>query len=255
MSEASPRPREPASGSVDPDEVARFSALAERWWDPSGELRALHRLNPVRIAYLRDRLARLNGTDPLKPLPLEGLRVLDVGCGGGLLAEPLVRLGAAVVGIDAAERSIAVAQAHAAESGLAIDYRAAAAEELAAAGEAFDAVFALEIVEHVADLEVFFDALAQLARPGGLVFVATLNRTAKAFALAIVGAEYLLGWLPRGTHRWSKFLRPSELAAQLRRRGLVLEDLAGVSYDPLTGTWHTGHDFSVNYMACARKED
>lgn len=253
MSDTTPHERPASGGSVDADEVARFSALAERWWDPAGDLRPLHQLNPVRIAFVRDRLARENGTDPLAPRPLAGLRLLDVGCGGGLVAEPMARLGAAVVGIDAAERNVGAARAHAAASALSIDYRCATAEALAEKGETFDAVLALEIVEHVADRAVFFDALARLLRPGGLLFVATLNRTPRAFALAIVGAEYLLGWLPRGTHRWSKFLRPSELAAELRRREVAVAELVGVSYHPVSGAWRTSRDLSVNYMASARK--
>ena len=253
MAQARNAPRHARSASVDPSEVARFTALAERWWDPHGEFGPLHRLNPLRIAYIRDALARERGSDPLRPRPLKGLRLLDVGCGGGLLAEPMARLGARVVGIDAGARNIAVATRHAAESGLAIDYRCASAEDLARRRERFDAVLALEIVEHVADLDAFFDALERLLRPGGMLILATLNRTAKAFALAIVGAEYLLRWLPRGTHDWSKFLRPSELAAQLRRRGLVLEDLSGVRYEPLAGDFRLSRDLSVNYLARARK--
>jgi 2-polyprenyl-6-hydroxyphenyl methylase/3-demethylubiquinone-9 3-methyltransferase len=239
--------------SVDPGEIARFAALADAWWDPAGQFKPLHRLNPVRIGYIRDRLAAHFGRDPAQPRPLDGVRLLDIGCGGGLVAEPMARLGAEVTGIDAAAQSLAVARLHAGQSGLAIDYRHAAAEDLAAAGESFAVVLALEIVEHVADLGAFLAATAALVKPGGALVVSTLNRTPQAFALAIVGAEYLLGWLPRGTHRWGKFVRPSELAAGLRPRGVQISDLTGVSYNPLADRWSLGRDLSVNYMAFAVK--
>ncbi len=241
------------SESVDAQEVARFDRLAERWWDPTGPLKPLHALNPTRIEFIRDRLAALSGRDPLAERPLEGLRVLDVGCGGGLVCEPLTRLGATVSGIDAAERNIEAAKAHAHATGLAIDYRHETAEGLAAKGERFDAVLALEIVEHVADLEAFLGALSTLTRPNGVLIIATLNRTARSFALAIVGAEYLLGWLPRGTHHWSRFVRPAELVRALRRHGVAVEELVGVSYRALTGRWERTRDLSVNYMGFARK--
>lgn len=243
----------PAETTVDPAEVARFAALAERWWDPEGEFRPLHRLNPVRLAYVRDRLIGHFGRDPRAMTPLDGLALLDVGCGGGLISEPMARLGARVTGIDAAERNIAIAIAHAAESGLAIDYRHATVEDLAAAGERFDAVLALEIVEHVADPDLFLAACGEVLKPGGALVVSTLNRTPKAFALAIVGAEYVLRWLPRGTHDWRKFLRPSELAAGLRRSGLELADLTGLAYNPLNDKWTMARDLDVNYMAFAVK--
>ena len=243
----------PAETTVDPAEVERFAALADRWWDPAGEFRPLHRLNPVRLTYVRDRLAGHFGRDRRGRTPFEGLAVLDIGCGGGLLSEPMARLGARVTGIDAAERNIAAARAHAAESGLAIDYRHAAIEDMAAAGERFDAVLALEIVEHVSDPDLFLAACGAVLRPGGAMIVSTLNRTAKAFALAVVGAEYVLGWLPRGTHDWRKFLRPSELAAGLRRGGLEMRDLTGLAYNPLNDKWTLGRDLDVNYMAFAVK--
>jgi 2-polyprenyl-6-hydroxyphenyl methylase/3-demethylubiquinone-9 3-methyltransferase len=248
------RTARPRAGSVDEAEIARFAALAEAWWDPEGEFKPLHRLSPVRLAFVRDRLAAQFGRDPLSDRPLAGLRVVDVGCGGGLLAEPMARLGATVTGIDAAERGIRVARLHARESGLDIDYRVATAEALAAAGERFDVVLTLEVVEHVADLGGFLDACCALVRPGGAMAVATLNRTLKAFALAIVGAEYLLRWLPVGTHEWAKFVRPSELAAALRRNGMQLAELTGVRYDPLADRWHLApRDLDVNYMAFAVK--
>jgi 2-polyprenyl-6-hydroxyphenyl methylase/3-demethylubiquinone-9 3-methyltransferase len=240
-----------AAPSVDPAELAKFTAMAESWWDPHGKFAPLHKLNPTRIAFIRDRIvAHFAGERPAER-PLGGLRLLDVGCGGGLLAEPMARLGATVTGIDAAPRNIAVARLHAARSGLAIDYRSDPAETLAAAGERFDVVLALEVVEHVADLDAFLGACAALLDENGLMFVATLNRTAKAFVLAIVGAEYVLGWLPRGTHDWQRFVRPSEFVLGLRRHGLVATRLAGLSYDLRRGDWAESEDLSVNYMVAA----
>jgi 2-polyprenyl-6-hydroxyphenyl methylase/3-demethylubiquinone-9 3-methyltransferase len=242
-----------AAPSVDPAELAKFTAMAESWWDPRGKFSQLHKLNPVRIAFIRDRIIDRFAADRTTDRPLAGLRLLDVGCGGGLLAEPMTRLGAAVTGIDAAPRNIAVARLHAAQSGLAIDYRSDPAERLAAAGERYDVVLALEVIEHVADVDAFLGACAGLLDERGLLIVATLNRTAKAFALAVVGAEYLLGWLPRGTHDWRRFVRPSELAAGLRRHGLAVTRLTGVGYSPLTDKWRLSGDVGVNYvMAAAR---
>lgn len=246
-------PPETAAGTVDPAEVARFRALAERWWDPEGSFRPLHQLNPVRIAYVRDALARRLGRDPHQQRPLAGVRLLDVGCGGGLIAEPMSRLGATVTGIDVVERNIEVARLHAAQSGLSIDYRLAPIETLAAEGARFDVVLALEVVEHVADLEAFVSHCASVLNPGGTLVVATLNRTARSFALGIVAAEYVLRWLPRGTHHWSKFVRPSELAHLLRGAGVTVERLDGVSYDPLRGRFALGRDLAVNYMALGTK--
>ncbi|HEX9466298.1 MAG TPA: bifunctional 2-polyprenyl-6-hydroxyphenol methylase/3-demethylubiquinol 3-O-methyltransferase UbiG [Alphaproteobacteria bacterium] len=250
---ASPEPAFDAANapSVDPAEIARFSAMAAEWWDREGKFRPLHKLNPVRLTYIRDRLAVRFGRDPKKPRPLAGLRLLDIGCGGGLVAEPMARLGAEVVAIDASATNIGVARTHAAESELAIDYRVAAAEALAAAGERFDAVLCLEVIEHVADLPGFLAATAALVRPGGALIAATLNRTPQAFLLAIVGAEYVLGWLPRGTHEWGKFVRPAELAASLRRGGLTIEDLSGAVYSPLTDSWRLSRDLTVNYLCFA----
>lgn len=235
--------------SVDPDEVARFRAIAERWWDPQGSFRPLHQLNPVRIAYVRDRIATRLSRDPKAPLPLRGVTLLDIGCGGGLIAEPMTRLGATVTGIDVVERNVEVARLHAAQSGLGIDYRHEAAEAVAARGERFDVVLALEVVEHVADLPAFLETCATLLKPGGALFVATLNRTAQSFAIGIVAAEYVLGLLPRGTHRWSKFVRPSELVHALERAGIGVEQLDGVSYDPLRGRFALSRSLAVNYMA------
>lgn len=242
------------AASIDAQEVAKFTAMAEAWWDPNGEFRPLHQLNPVRLRFIRDRVCAHLGRDPLAERALEGLRILDVGCGGGLLCEPLARLGARVTGIDAAEKNVRVAALHARQSGLEIDYRHAAAEDLAAAGESFDVVLNMEVVEHVADVAGFLAACGALVAPGGASVIATLNRTPKAFLLAIVGAEYILRWLPRGTHDWRKFLRPSELAGHLRHAGLQVVEITGVAYDPITGGWCTSRDLDVNYMVFAVKD-
>ncbi len=239
--------------SVDPDEIDRFSALAESWWDADGPMRPLHRLNPVRLAYMRDKLCRRFDCDPASLRPLAGLTIADVGCGGGLLSEPLARLGADVVGIDAAAENIGVARAHAGEAGLAIDYRCTTAEALAESGARFDAVVSMEVVEHVADLGAFLAALARLATPGGAVLLSTLNRTPKAWALAIVGAEYLLRWLPRGTHDWRKFVKPAELVRKSRQAGIALEDVTGLSLDLRRRDWRLSSDRDVNYLAYGRK--
>ncbi|MCH7943830.1 MAG: bifunctional 2-polyprenyl-6-hydroxyphenol methylase/3-demethylubiquinol 3-O-methyltransferase UbiG [Proteobacteria bacterium] len=244
----------PAATSIDADEVARFAALADEWWDPHGGLAALHRLNPVRIAYIRDHLARHFGRDPLAERPLAGLRLLDIGCGAGLLCEPMARLGAEVIGVDAAGANIDVALRHAADGDLHIDYRHASAETLVDAGESFDAVLVMEVIEHVADLDVFFAATCALLRPGGMIVAATLNRTPQAFALAIVGAEYLLRWLKPGTHDWRKFVRPAELARRLRAGGVAVTATTGVRYRLLDDDWELSRDMSVNYMAVGVKE-
>jgi len=242
-----------AGRSVDADEIARFTALAERWWDADGPFAPLHRFNPARIAALRDRIARRFGRDITAPRPFAGLSLLDIGCGGGLLCEPMARLGAAVTGIDAGAANVAAARLHADEMRLAIDYRAATAEALAAAGERFDVVLALEVVEHVADLESFLADAAACVAPGGLIALATLNRTAKAFAFAILGGEYVLRWLPRGTHRWSQFVKPSELIGRLGGSALTVEEAFGLSWNPLTDRWSESRDLSVNYMVVATR--
>ena len=244
----------PARTTVDSDEIARFAAMAAEWWDPDGKFRPLHRFNPVRLGYLRDRLVAHFGGDVRSLRPLAGLSILDVGCGGGLIAEPLARMGADVVGIDASDRNVRIAAAHAEDGGLAIDYRHAAVEDLAAGGERFDAVLALEVVEHVADLGLFLAGCAAVCRPGGALVLATLNRTPKSWLFAIVGAEYVLRWLPRGTHDWRRFVRPSELAAGLGAAGARIADIAGVAYDPLRDDWRLGRDVAVNYMAFAVKD-
>jgi 2-polyprenyl-6-hydroxyphenyl methylase/3-demethylubiquinone-9 3-methyltransferase len=241
------------SPTVDPSEVERFSALAATWWDPRGKMGMLHRFNPVRLGFIKETACRQFSRDPNDLRALTGLRVLDIGCGGGLLCEPLARLGAAVVGVDPAERNIEAARIHAAGAGLAIDYRVATAEALADAGERFEVVLAMEVVEHVADLALFVERCAEMVKPGGLMIVATINRTLKSFALAIVGAEYVLRWLPRGTHRWDKFVTPDEIEALLLRRGLSQIAATGVVYDLLGDRWRLSSDMDVNYMlACAK---
>ena len=240
--------------SVDAREVAKFAALADQWWDEEGPFRPLHRLNPVRLGFIRDHLAEKFARDIRAAHPLKGLRIADIGCGGGLLAEPLARLGATVTGIDATAQNIRAASAHAAQSGLAIDYRVATAEALHDAGERFDAVLNMEVVEHVADVDAFLDAAAGLVRPGGLMLAATLNRTLKSYGFAILGAEFLLRWLPRGAHDWRRFVRPSELAAGLRRANMTVTQFAGVVYNPLSGRWSLDEqDLDVNYMLVAVK--
>jgi 2-polyprenyl-6-hydroxyphenyl methylase/3-demethylubiquinone-9 3-methyltransferase len=237
--------------TIDREETDRFAAQSAGWWDPEGSFRPLHRLNPTRLQFVRRELGAAFGGDVRSLRPFEGLRLVDIGCGGGLVAEPMARLGFAVTGIDAAAPAIDAARAHAEAGGLAIDYRVAGAEQLAAAGERFDAAIALEIVEHIADRDAFFAALGALIRPGGAFIGATLNRTAQSFALAIVGAEYLLGWLPRGTHDWNRFVRPSEFVLGLRRHGLAATRLKGLSYEWRSGDWAESEDLSVNYMVAA----
>ena len=238
-----------ATSSIDPAEVERFSRIAAEWWDPKGKFAPLHRFNPVRLAFIREQALARFGRDGAARRPFEGLRLLDIGCGGGLLCEPMSRLGFAVTGVDASERNIATAAAHAAEQGLAIDYRAAAAEQLLAAGEPpFDVVLNMEVIEHVAEPGDFLRTCARLLAPGGLMIVATLNRTMKALALAKVGAEYVLRWVPPGTHDWRKFLKPEELRGFLEGEPVHLEGPFGVAYDPLSGRWSRSGDVDVNYM-------
>ena len=244
-----------ASSSVDPREVAQFSALAAEFWDPRGKMRMLHRINPLRLRFIRDHACRQFGRDSGRLDCLSGVRVLDIGCGGGLLSEPLARLGASVVGADPSESNIEVARRHAAEAGLTLDYRASTAEALAGAGETFDLVLAMEVVEHVADVRAFIGSCATMVKPSGLMIAATINRTLKSFALAIVGAEYVLGWLPRGTHRWDKLVTPNELEAAMERAGLRFIEIKGVIYDLLADAWKHSEDVDVNYMVAAARRD
>jgi 2-polyprenyl-6-hydroxyphenyl methylase/3-demethylubiquinone-9 3-methyltransferase len=243
-----------ATQTIDPAEVEKFSKIADEWWDPFGKFKPLHKFNPARLAYIRDALCAHFGRDPRAKRPLEGLRLLDVGCGGGLVAEPMTRLGAAVTGIDASDRNIKTAIVHARASGLEIDYRTATVEALAAAGERpFDAILNLEVVEHVADPGFFLKTSAGLVAPGGMMVVATINRTLKAFALAKVGAEYVLGWLPRGTHDPRKFLKPDEISRPLEAAGMTVTAAAGVAYNPLLDVWRVVENTDVNFMVTAVK--
>jgi 2-polyprenyl-6-hydroxyphenyl methylase/3-demethylubiquinone-9 3-methyltransferase len=239
------------AGTADRDEIARFAAHSAGWWDPDGEFAPLHRLNPVRLGFIRSELLGHFGRESRSLRPFTGLSLVDIGCGGGLIAEPMARLGFRVTAIDADASAIDIARAHAEASGLAIDYRAATAEALAAEGATFDVALALELIEHVADREALLAAACALVAPGGAFVGATLNRTLGAFALAVIGAEYVLRWLPRGTHDWRRFVRPSEFVLGLRRRGLDTARLVGLAYAPASGGWALSEDLSVNYMLTA----
>jgi 2-polyprenyl-6-hydroxyphenyl methylase/3-demethylubiquinone-9 3-methyltransferase len=234
--------------SIDETEIAKFSAMADEWWDLEGKFKPLHKFNPVRIGFVRDIVQAHFGKDSLK-----GIEILDIGCGGGLLAEPMARLGAEVTAIDASEKNIKIASLHAKNVGLEIDYKCTSAEDLAATGKQFDVVLNMEVIEHVADVDSFVKASAALVKPGGLMIVATLNRTVKSYALAIVGAEYVLRWLPRGTHNWEKFLKPSEIERPLRENGMAVKKIQGVSYNPVRDSWRLSEDIAVNYMVVAGK--
>lgn len=237
--------------TIDAAEVARFDAMARTWWDPKGPMAVLHKFNPVRLGFVKDLACERFGRDPKSLRALEGLALVDIGCGGGVLSEPLARLGAEVTGLDPAPTNIAVARAHAERGGLAIDYRETTIESLVAEGRRFDIVLAMEVVEHVADVEAFVAACCAAVKPGGLLVMATLNRTLKSYALAIVGAEYVLRWLPRGTHDWEKFVTPEELEAAIARNGLELGESTGVAYNPFTDRWSASRDMDVNYMLAA----
>lgn len=240
--------------TVDPAEIAKFEAMAAEWWDPEGKFKPLHMLNPCRLDYITSQVAAQFARDLSAENPFEGLRILDIGCGGGLLSEPMARLGAEVVGADAAEGNLPVARIHAEQSGLAIDYRHTTAEDLAAAGEQFDAVLNMEVVEHVADPLSFLTASQQLLKPGGLLICSTINRNPKSYAVAIVGAEVIMRWLPRGTHEWSKFITPDELFTLLGDAGLTPADRKGFVFNPLTWSWSlSARDLSVNYVTASTK--
>jgi len=238
--------------TVDPAEVARFAALAGEWWNLSGKMAPLHKFNPVRLAFIRDQACAQFARDPKRLDCLKGLKVLDIGCGGGIVAEPLAKLGASVTGIDPAGENIAAAALHAEKNGLAIDYRAATVEALAGS-ESFDIVIASEVVEHVADLDLFVRSAGKAVKPGGLLVVTTINRTLKSFALAIVGAEYVLRWLPVGTHRWDKFVTPGELDRAISASGLEVVEESGIMYDLLHDRWTASSDMDVNYMLAAER--
>lgn len=240
--------------TIDPSEVAKFEAMAAEWWDPAGKFKPLHEMNPCRLKYITQQIAAEYERDLTAPRPFAGLRLLDIGCGGGLLSEPMARLGADVVGADAAPRNIPVAEIHAAQGGLDIDYRNTTAEALAEAGEQFDVVLNMEVVEHVADPLAYLTACRQLLKPGGLMICSTLNRNAKSFALAIVGAEWVMRWLPRGTHDWHKFITPDELFDLIRRAGLDPVDRKGMVFNPVSWRWSlSDRDLSVNYVTASVK--
>ncbi|MEM6849135.1 MAG: bifunctional 2-polyprenyl-6-hydroxyphenol methylase/3-demethylubiquinol 3-O-methyltransferase UbiG [Pseudomonadota bacterium] len=236
------------TSTIDAAEVDKFDRLAKEWWNPKGKFKPLHKFNPVRLKFLRQELCQHFGRDERAEEPLKGLRVLDIGCGGGLLSEPLARMGADVVGADAARTNIEVAKIHSAESGVPVDYRNTTAEALASEGEMFDAVLAMEIVEHVADVDVFVGACCSMVRPGGLTVFATINRTLKAYGLAIIGAEYVLRWLPKGTHEYDKLVKPVELERAFAASGVNAREPVGVFYNPLKDAWLLSRDTDVNYM-------
>ncbi|MFD1695901.1 bifunctional 2-polyprenyl-6-hydroxyphenol methylase/3-demethylubiquinol 3-O-methyltransferase UbiG [Roseibium aestuarii] len=239
--------------TIDETEVARFSAMADEWWDPTGKFKPLHKFQPVRLSYIKEKVCAHFGRDWRASDAFSGLRFLDIGCGGGLLSEPMARLGADVVGADPSETNIRIAGLHAQQSGLTIDYRASTAEDLAAAGETFDVVLNMEVVEHVADVPLFLEKTASMVKPGGLMFVATINRTMKAYALAIVGAERVLRWLPKGTHSYDKLVRPQEIEGPLGAAGMSIVDRTGVTYNPLLDRWGPSRDMDVNYMLLAER--
>lgn len=244
----------PAVNTIDPAEVAKFEAMAAEWWDPNGKFKPLHLMNPCRLDYITRQIAAEFGRDLTAREPFAGLRILDIGCGGGLLSEPMARLGAEVVGADAAPRNIPVAQLHAEQSGLTIDYRNITAEALVAAGEQFDVVLNMEVVEHVADPQAYLTACQQLLKPGGLMICSTLNRNPKSFMMAIVGAEWVMRWLPKGTHDWAKFITPDELYALIRGAGLDPVDRKGMVFNPVSWRWAlSDRDLSVNYVTASVK--
>jgi 2-polyprenyl-6-hydroxyphenyl methylase/3-demethylubiquinone-9 3-methyltransferase len=237
--------------SIDPAEIEKFSKMAQEWWNPNGKFKTLHVFNPVRLAYIKEQVTARMARDPFAREPFAGLRFLDIGCGGGLLSEPMARLGATVVGVDPAEKNIKTASVHAAEMELNIDYRVTTAEALAAAGEKFDVILNMEVIEHVANPGDFAKSCLSMLNPGGIMFVATLNRTAKSFALAIVGVEYVLRWLPKGTHQWEKFITPEELKGWISEAGAKTLTETGVTFHPLANEWRLSNDLGVNYMVVA----
>lgn len=242
-----------STSTIDADEISKFHAMAEEWWDPKGKFRPLHRINPVRLGYVREHALAHFGRDGGLRRPFDGLRVLDIGCGGGLLSEPMARLGATVTGVDAGEKNIGIARTHARQSGLDIDYRATTAESLLEAGERFDIVLNMEVVEHVDNVPLYMASCAGLVAPGGLLFTSTINRTPRAWALAIVAAENVLRWLPRGTHEYHRFLTPDEIGALNRRNGLKERDRSGMVFHPLADEWRLSRDLGVNYLIVAEK--
>lgn len=244
----------PHNSTIDPQELAKFEAMATEWWDPKGKFKPLHMLNPCRLKYIITQICAEFHLDSSQESPLENIRILDIGCGGGLLCEPMARLGATVIGVDAAERNIPVAEAHARQSGLEIDYRHTTAEALVEEGGQFDVVLNMEVVEHVADPALYLRATSDLLVPGGIQVCSTINRNAKSFAMAIVGAEYVMRWLPKGTHEWDKFITPDELSSLLEESGLQVIDKSGFVFNPITWSWSISErDLSVNYVTLSRK--
>ncbi|KPB00272.1 bifunctional 2-polyprenyl-6-hydroxyphenol methylase/3-demethylubiquinol 3-O-methyltransferase UbiG [Ahrensia marina] len=240
--------------TIDQDDVDRFSAMAAEWWDPAGKFKPLHKFNPVRLRYIRETVTEHFELDASQDKPFSGLRILDIGCGGGLLCEPMARMGADVVGADASEKNIEIAKIHAKQSELTIDYRATTSENLDAQGEQFDVILNMEVVEHVSDVDLFLKSCAHMVKPGGLIFIATINRTTKARALAIFMAENVLRWLPKGTHQYEKLVKPSEIDAALEGTGVSVFKRSGVFYNPLTDDWNLSKDMDVNYMVVAKRE-
>lgn len=244
-----------ATTTVNPDEVAWFTAIADEWWDPNGKFRPLHKFNPTRLTFIRDCLCHHFGLDATAEHPLKGLKILDIGCGGGLISEPLCRMGATMTSIDAGEKNIKTAMVHAEQGGLNIDYRCVYPENLAEEGLQYDVVLNLEVIEHVANVDEFLKACCALVKPGGVMIGATLNRTAKSLLMAKIGAEYVLRWLPRGTHDFSKFVKPGEFADGLRPHGLEIQKMKGMTFHPLSDSWSLTDDLSVNYLLYASKQD
>jgi 2-polyprenyl-6-hydroxyphenyl methylase / 3-demethylubiquinone-9 3-methyltransferase len=242
-----------ASRSVDQREIERFSRLAEEWWDPDGKFRPLHQFNPVRLCFIRDIAAEYFGRDPHELTPFGGLTLLDIGCGGGLLSEPMARMGFQVTGADASEKNVKIAQAHARDQDMPIEYCAATAEGLVAEGRRFDAILNMEVIEHVADIPAFVDACADLLKPGGIMFVATINRTLRSLMLAKIAAEYVLRWLPAGTHDWNRLITPDELRQHLQQAGLSVTRVQGMIFDPLRWDWRLSSDTAVNYAMVSSK--
>ncbi|MCZ2328440.1 bifunctional 2-polyprenyl-6-hydroxyphenol methylase/3-demethylubiquinol 3-O-methyltransferase UbiG [Bartonella sp. F02] len=239
--------------TIDQNEIEHFSRIAAEWWDPQGKFQPLHKFNPTRLAYIKEKICLAFDRDPFSLTPFESLKLLDIGCGGGLLCEPMARLGATVVGADAAHTNIEVAKIHAAQNNLSIDYRTTTAEILANEGEQFDIILNMEVIEHVSDVDLFLSSTAKMLKPQGLMFVSTLNRTWKAWALAIVGAEYILRWLPQGTHDYKKFIKPQELKNFLFKNTLSVIDEIGVTYNPLHDNWNLSNNMDVNYILLAKR--